>query len=459
MVLLIAGAVAFASMQRFSSDAAWVSHTHEVIAQAELVMRQTLDLQSGQRGFVLTGNSAMLDPYEKARGGVIESFRQLQNLCSDNSEQQHRLTALEKLVGARLAHDARVVALRRDDGFEAARGAIIGGEGERLMMEMRNALGEVIQHEQGLLSERGRNQRRSARSALAAMAALGGAAFGILGFTAFRVREELQRRTVAQQVAENLNAELKHRASELASEVEVRVAAEEEVRKRNDDLKAFAYTVSHDLKAPLRGITGYAQELERLHQTGLAERGRFCVAQIITASRNLDSLIDDLLKYARLDAEPVRETDLRLPDVVDSVLRDRRQTIAEIGAQVSVEVPPIAVHTWERGMRQALANLIDNALKYSRGSQPPRVWIRAAASEQGLTVSVADNGIGFDMKYHDRIFGLFNRLVRASEFEGTGAGLAIVRKVLERMGGAVRAESAPGRGATFTIRLEKGVVA
>ena len=110
-------------------------------------------------------------------------------------------------------------------------------------------------------------------------------------------------------------------------------------------------------------------------------------------------------------------------------------------------------------MRQALANLIDNALKYSRGSQPPRVWIRAAASEQGLTVSVADNGIGFDMKYHDRIFGLFNRLVRASEFEGTGAGLAIVRKVLERMGGAVRAESAPGRGATFTIRLEKGVVA
>jgi light-regulated signal transduction histidine kinase (bacteriophytochrome) len=323
------------------------------------------------------------------------------------------------------------------------------------MADIRKILGDVVGHEQGLLSDRGRNQRRSARSALAAMAALGGVAFGILGLTAFRVREELTRRSAAQELAENLNSELKHRAAELASEIEVRLSAEEAVRKRNEELKAFAYTVSHDLKAPLRGITGYAQELERRHQEGLAERGRFCVAQIITATRNLDSLIDDLLRYARLDAEQVRETELKLPEVVDSVLWDRKQTIAELGALVTVDVPPIAFRTWERGLRQALSNLIDNALKYSRGSTPPRVWIKAASSEHALTVTVADNGIGFDMKYHDRIFGLFNRLVRASEFEGTGAGLAIVRKVLERMGGAVQAESAPGQGATFTIRLAR----
>ena len=129
-----------------------------------------------------------------------------------------------------------------------------------------------------------------------------------------------------------------------------------------------------------------------------------------------------------------------LPSSVNSVLLD-------------VKVPRIVLRTWERGLHQALSNLIDNALKYSRDATPARLCIAAELVDGSCCISVTDNGIGFDMKYHDRIFGLFNRLVRASEFEGTGAGLAIVAKLVEKLGGTVRAESAPGKGATFLIEL------
>lgn len=232
-----------------------------------------------------------------------------------------------------------------------------------------------------------------------------------------------------------------------------RKCAEQLLRTKNDELKAFAYTVSHDLKAPLRGIAGYAQELERRHKEGLAERAQFCIAQIITASKNLDSLIEDLLKYSRIDTETPTLTEVNLLNLVQGILRDRSLAITEQGVEVSVNVPPVMLRAWERGLQQVLANLIDNAIKYSRHSQPPRLTIRAEDSNGICRITVADNGIGFDMKYHDRIFGLFNRLVRADEFEGTGAGLAIVKKLVEKLGGGIRAESAPGQGAAFVVEL------
>lgn len=239
----------------------------------------------------------------------------------------------------------------------------------------------------------------------------------------------------------------------LATDITDRRRMEDRLRAKNEELKAFAYTVSHDLKAPLRGIAGYAQELERRHRDGLPERGRFCVAQIVTAAKNLDHLIEDLLKYSRLDSETPTPTDVLLAPLVEGILRDRSHAMAEGGVEVSTDVPPLTVRVWQRGLHQILANLIDNAVKYSRQSTPPRLTITAEEQPGLVRISVADNGIGFDMKYHDRIFGLFNRLVRAGEFEGTGAGLAIVRKITDTIGATIRADSAPGQGATFFVEL------
>jgi light-regulated signal transduction histidine kinase (bacteriophytochrome) len=220
-------------------------------------------------------------------------------------------------------------------------------------------------------------------------------------------------------------------------------------------LKGFAYTVSHDLKAPLRGIAGYAHEMDRQHRAGLGERALFCLKQILTATRNLDRLIEDLLHYSRLDAETPAETEVNVARLVESILNDRKSVILEHHAEVTVSISSTKVKTWERGLLQVVTNLIDNALKYSRNAKPPCIHISSQELSDAFRIAVTDNGIGFDMKYHDRIFGLFNRLVRQEDFEGTGAGLAIARKVTEKLGGRLWAESTPGAGATFFLELPK----
>jgi hypothetical protein len=247
------------------------------------------------------------------------------------------------------------------------------------------------------------------------------------------------------------------RAQQKAEEERLRRELEmaELLQARNQELKAFAYTVSHDLKAPLRGISGYAHELERRHSTGLSHRALFCINQILTATRNLDRLIEDLLHYSRVDTETLTLTDVSLPKSIEAILRDQSRIIAERGVEITSTLPFSTVRGWERGITQMLANLIDNAIKYSRHAAPPSIRITGEELAHAYRMSISDNGIGFDMKYHDRIFGLFSRLVRPEEFEGTGVGLAIAKKVLERQGGRIWAESRPGAGATFFVELPK----
>jgi PAS domain S-box-containing protein len=266
------------------------------------------------------------------------------------------------------------------------------------------------------------------------------------------IGSDITERKQAEEQVRSLNQELRRRAEDLEQRVLARTA---QLAARNQDLKDFSHTVSHDLKAPLRGIAGYAHELDRKHRAGLSDRAHFCLTQILTATSHLDQLIEDLLQYSRLDAETPSPTAVNLGSLVEMILRDRDLAIKEQHIEVTVEIPFATLQTWERGLVQVLSNLIDNAIKYSRKANPPRLRIAATSLDGVWRVSVSDNGIGFDMKYHDRIFKLFNRLVRMEEFEGTGAGLAIARKVLEKQGGRIWAESAPGQGATFFVELPK----
>ena len=266
------------------------------------------------------------------------------------------------------------------------------------------------------------------------------------------IGSDITERMLAEEQVQKLHEELQHRADDLEQRVLDRTA---QLAARNQELKDFAYTVSHDLKAPLRGIAGYANELARKHQEGLGERAQFCLTQILTATSNLDHLIEDLLRYSRLDAESPSSTTVDLRNLVNMILRDRELEIQHGHIEVTLDIPFATLQTWERGLVQVMSNLIDNAIKYSREASPPRLHIEAKSLDQVWQVIVGDNGIGFDMKYHDRLFKLFNRLVRMEEFEGTGAGLAIARKVLEKQGGRIRAESAPHQGARFFVELPK----
>jgi len=257
--------------------------------------------------------------------------------------------------------------------------------------------------------------------------------------------------TLSRHVAAELD--LRRQARALALEVAARQRAEAQLRERNETLKSFAYLVAHDLKAPLRGIFGYARELVGLHAAEMGERARHCADQIVAASRSLDSLLDDLLHYASVETETPAWSELDLAAIVDGVLGERRLAIEQLHAEVTKDVSPVRVFGWERGVRQVLSNLVDNALKYSQHSSPPRVHIAAVSLGEAVELRVSDNGIGFDMRHHEQIYGLFNRLVRASDFTGNGAGLAIVRSLLDKQGGRIWATAEPGKGATFVVEI------
>lgn len=240
----------------------------------------------------------------------------------------------------------------------------------------------------------------------------------------------------------------------LNTELEARVAERtEKLAQANQHLEAFAYSVSHDLKAPLRGIDGYSRLLLEDYRETLPEEGRRFLDNIRGSTERMNQLIDDLLAYSRLERRELSTARVPLAAILARVLSEREIEIKFLGAVVTTRVGELSVLADADALAQATRNLLDNALKFARDASPPRVDIHAWAEGDRVMLSVTDNGCGFDMKYHDRIFDIFQRLHRAEDYPGTGIGLAIVRKAIERMGGGVRAESAPGRGATFYMEL------
>jgi signal transduction histidine kinase len=224
---------------------------------------------------------------------------------------------------------------------------------------------------------------------------------------------------------------------------------------RARELEAFAYTVSHDLKAPLRGVQTYADFLWADCRQRLDAEGQRYLAGLRKAAGNMRSLIDDLLEYSRLERREAVWGPVDVRQLVEAVVAERRPVVEQVGAEVSVAMDTPVWETDRAMVRLVVTNLLDNALKYSARSQPPRVTIQGTVEDDGLVVRVADNGVGFDMQYREKIFEIFERLHRQDEFEGTGIGLSIVKRALEKLGGTVRAWSQPGQGATFEFRLPR----
>jgi PAS domain S-box-containing protein len=261
----------------------------------------------------------------------------------------------------------------------------------------------------------------------------------------FSLVHDVTDRVVAEQALRTLNEELEQRVRDRTSEL----------HRRNRELEVFTYSVSHDLKAPLRGIDGYSRLLLEDHADELTGDGPTFVHNIRTATANMGRLIDDLLEYSRVERRQMQSTRLALRPFVDAVIAARVPDLAAGTVDVRLNVPDVTVSADEQGLTLALRNLLDNALKFAARSETPVVEFGATVRAEAVELQVRDNGIGFDMKYHDRIFDIFQRLHRAEEYAGTGVGLAIVRKSMERMGGRVWAESAPGRGATFVLAIPR----
>jgi signal transduction histidine kinase len=246
----------------------------------------------------------------------------------------------------------------------------------------------------------------------------------------------IQRKRIAEQI-DTLNANLQRYTVELEA--------------TNKELESFSYSVSHDLRAPLRAVDGYARMLEEDYAQQLDQEGRRLLAVVRGASGRMGRLIDDLLAFSKLGRQDPAMRRIEMSALVAEVTAELRGD-----STAAIEAAPLpAAEADPAMMKQVWANLIGNALKYSSKRQGARIQIGARAEQAENVYWVRDNGVGFDMRYAGKLFGVFQRLHRAEEFPGTGVGLAIVQRVITRHGGRVWAEGHPGEGACFYFSLPR----
>ncbi|EPX63701.1 Phytochrome, two-component sensor histidine kinase [Cystobacter fuscus DSM 2262] len=271
---------------------------------------------------------------------------------------------------------------------------------------------------------------------------------------AFAVTEQVLSRREIEALAEQLSLS-EQRLITLAVDLEDRVHERTaQLQAVNQELESFSYSVSHDLRAPLRHIIGFAQLLERRAGSVLDEVSRGHLKTITTAARDGGTLIDDLLEFSRMGRAALRQSRVDLGELVREVLRglepDMKGRSLEwrIGQLPAVKADPVLV-------RQVLRNLLANALKYTRPRAHALIEVGARDAQGEVEVWVRDNGVGFDMRYADKLFGVFQRLHTVEQFEGTGIGLANVRRIISRHGGRTWAEGAVDQGATFHFTLPR----
>ncbi|HEV7765906.1 MAG TPA: ATP-binding protein [Thermoanaerobaculia bacterium] len=257
-------------------------------------------------------------------------------------------------------------------------------------------------------------------------------------------------RALREEIAERQNAEAQ--VAELNERLEARVRERTaQLERANQEMESFSYTVSHDLRAPLRAVDGYSRLLEEDHGHVLDDDAKRLLAVVRDEARRMGVLIDDLLAFSRLSGQTLRPSPLNLGTMAEDIVRELRRSQPERKIDLkSTELPPALADG--ATMRQVLVNLLSNAVKYAKAEGEIRIELGGRTDGDMNAYWVRDEGVGFDMRYVDKIFGVFQRL-HGDEFEGTGVGLAIVDRIVAKHGGEVRAEGAPGKGACFHFTL------
>jgi len=274
------------------------------------------------------------------------------------------------------------------------------------------------------------------------------------------------------QLAEELEAKVEERTADLSNEIDKRMQKEEEIQRlnkeleqrvikrttqleaANKELEAFSYSVSHDLRAPLRHMAGFTELLKKQTSLHLDEKSISYLNTIISAAKQMTDLIDDLLAFSRLGRSDMKKDTVDLSFLVKEVLNEFQPETRERDIAWKIDHLPNA--TGDNSLlKLVFVNLISNALKFTRNCKRAEIEIGTVSENNEMIFFIKDNGVGFDMQYSDKLFGVFQRLHRQEEFEGTGIGLANVRRIINRHGGRTWAEGKVGEGATFYFTLPR----
>ncbi|MFL6415041.1 MAG: sensor histidine kinase [Bryobacteraceae bacterium] len=452
LVPFLLGVLVLWFAEYYRSSIGWVTHTQQVLAQVDQLLLVIAEAESSQRAFVLTGEEHFAGDLESAEARIMNQVSELRTLVGDNLAQQRRMDELDPVVARRMDALHQLVNLRRVAQNPVLPNATpLVRQGALLMTTIRALVAGLKREEQRLLEARLKNQGMAEFQL--AVSFVAGLLINIaLLFRAYKllIRYGLER-DAAEAEFLTLNEELEGRVAERTSELQ---STNEQLKRSNDDLSRFAHVASHDLQEPLRTVASYAGLLERRYGSKLDGDADLYLRMIVGGAKRMQGQVQDLLRYSRTDAQKLRYDTFNLAALIDEVRDDLATAIGEKNADIRFGVLP-RVRADRTKMRQVLENLITNALKFSNPGVPPSIAIEAETREQEWLISVADNGIGFETEFTERIFIIFQRLHSFGTYPGTGIGLAICKRIIESHGGRIWASSEPGVGSTFSFTIPK----
>ncbi|CAN5598998.1 CHASE3 domain-containing protein [soil metagenome] len=469
VVLLLNAALWLYDIRTLTQNDDRVIHSYRVISTLDNLLALVQDAESAQRGYILTGSQAYLEPYHEALPQVSGTALRLDTLTTDSPLQNDRVAVLIGHINQRLDIMDATLTLRDLQGIEVARDALLSGAGKREMDALRLVFATIRAEEDTRLRERVRSSAAAAERTRITLVIATLISLMLAGTVIFLLRRALQarretelqlstRRDELESLVSERTAALELANVELREEVATRTAAEERLRnfaaelgRSNRELEDFAFIASHDLQEPLRKIQAFGERLDRRYGDTIPEEGRDDLRRVQAASLRMRSLVNDLLSYARVARQGPNYGAVDLSGTIRETADELSRNLSEVDARVEVqELPTISA---DRALvKQVFHNLFSNAFKFRQEGVAPeiRIWLVEHTNEV-VTVGFSDNGIGFDQKYADRIFGPFERLHPPGRYEGTGIGLAVCRRILERHGGHISVKSAPNEGATFYV--------
>lgn len=444
LMLLVLLVVSETTIRTMASAAQEVSRAHEIRFHLSQLASALLDVRGGPRGLVLTGQETFLEPYDRGVSRLPTELAALRALTATRPEQQRRLAATEPLIAARVEISRRTIEIYGNEGATAATAEIQAGTGEALLDDIRRRLDELGDEESRNATQRQLESDAAVAATFLALRLGGGVAIAILLAVLWLLHSEARTRRQAEVAVRELNASLEQRVAERT------LMLADAVR----ELEAYSYSVSHDLRAPLRAIDGFSQILLSDHAAELPAGAREHLRRVRNGALQMGQLIEGLLRFSRLSHVPLQKTAVATAAMVQVCLAPFRDEIER--RQVTLTVGELPACQGDAGLLPLVwTNLLSNALKYTRKSDPARIEIGCRLGDgTGVVYFVRDNGVGFKMAHADKLFGVFQRLHRADDYEGTGVGLATAQRIVHRHGGRMWAEAEPNQGATFYFTLE-----
>jgi PAS domain S-box-containing protein len=560
--------LSWSGLRAARDGAASVEHTQKILTLTDHILSLLKDIETGGRGYTLTGQEDFLEPYLQSGAVLDEALEELRVLEVENAVQSSRVSLLRAAATEERDFQTEQIRVRREKGFAAAQAVVLTRGGKRRMDLARSVTASLEENERGSLRRLTDEEAAAARSA-SRMTFLGaglslfflaGAVFLLIReieFEAEAARSALLLQTILKNLGDGVvvadkegkfllwnpaaeriigvgrteinpsewsntygtflsDQQTPYPAAELPLVKAIRgesvdnvelfvrndgapegrwlnlsgrplrdassklfggvvlihdISAQkkssqrledlneslrrkgEELSAANKELESFSYSVSHDLRAPLRGIAGFSQIILEDCAGSLDESGREYLSRVVSSTKLMETLIEDILELSRVSRTEMQRKQIDMSKLAAKILKELQEK--ESSRRVDTHVSDGIVADGDPNLvRIALVNLIGNAWKYTGKAAKARIEFGAGPGENGRTVYfVKDNGAGFDMAYGDKLFGAFQRLHPQADFEGTGIGLAIVQRIIRRHGGKIWAESAVDQGATFYFAL------